>query len=250
MRNFIFYRGPSAIDPSAPIIGVATIDSSNKKIGPMVQTWILRADTSPVAASRTGLDSAICGGCGHRGKYHADTGLRVAGTRSCYVQLYVPDAIWRTAQRDRYDDLTSDLSEASRRCTGRAVRLGAYGDPAAIPLAVWTALLAHAASHTGYTHQWMKFPEFNELVMASCDSSSDRVMARALGFRTFRVAEAASWQRESGEVLCPASAEAGRKTVCAACRACGGTSSRAKADIVIPAHGGGRKIVTDQRLAA
>ena len=127
---------------------------------------------------------------------------------------------------------------------GKLVRLGSYGDPAAVPFAVWQALLARVAGHTGYTHQWRVFPEFDAWVMASCDSSAERVMARALGFRTFRVAPFDSWVRERGEVLCPASAEAGKRTTCAACKACGGTSAKARADIVIPAHGGGRKLVS------
>jgi hypothetical protein len=129
--------------------------------------------------------------------------------------------------RPLYDDLSADLDTAADRIAGRMVRLGAYGDPAAVPYAVWQALLARVAGHTGYTHQWRAFPEFSAWIMASCDSSADRVMARVLGFRTFRVAPAADWTREAGEILCPASAEAGRKT-----KACGGTRAKARADVV------------------
>lgn len=242
-KNFVFYRGPSMLD-GAPIVAIATIDSDNSKVGAMVQTWILRADVAPVAAARDGRDVSICGQCPHRGTYK--DGLRLEGSRSCYVQLYVPENIWHTWQRGRYLDLTGNMPAAAAAVAGRMVRLGAYGDPAAVPFGVWQALLAQTSGHTGYTHQWRGFPEFAEYVMASCDSSTDRVHARALGFRTFRVAPAEGWARESGEILCPASAEAGKKTVCALCKACGGHSAKARADVMIPAHGGGRKLVTER----
>ena len=242
-RNFIFYKGPSMLDGS-PIVAIATIQrSSNVKTGAMVQTWILRADINPIDAARQGLDKAICGDCQHRGR-HDETGARIPSTRSCYVRLdTAPLSVWQTAQRGRYDDLSSDLDTAAARVAGRMVRLGSYGDPAAVPFIVWQTLCASVAGRTGYTHQWRAFPEFAEYVMASCDSSNDRVAARMLGFRTFRVAPAASWAREAGEILCPASTEAGKRTTCAACKACGGHSAKARADVMIPAHGGGRKLV-------
>lgn len=251
VKNFVFYRGPSAID-GAPIVAIATIPTeskANSKTGAMVQTWILRADVDPVEASRLGLDVSICGMCPHRGEYRETlldgvaTMERVDGTRSCYVQLYVPKNVWNTEARGSYDDLSGDLGAASARVAGKPVRLGSYGDPAAVPFGVWLTLLERAEGLTGYTHQWRAFPELAAYCMASCDSVADRVMARALGFRTFRVAAAKGWNKESGEVLCPASAEAGKRTTCFACKACGGHSAKARADIIIPAHGTGRNLV-------
>jgi hypothetical protein len=242
-NNFVFYRGPSMID-GQPIVAIATIQrSSNVKTGAMVQTWILRADANPIDAARRGLDVSICGNCPHRVQHDAE-GNRLPATRSCYVRLdTAPLNVFNTWQRGRYDDLTATLCTAAARVAGKLVRLGSYGDPAAVPFAVWDALLSQAIGHTGYTHQWRAFPEFTRWVMASCDSSDDRVAAKMLGFRTFRVAPAANWNKEAGEVLCPASAEAGKKTTCSACRACGGLNAKARADIMIPAHGGGKKLV-------
>ena len=57
MRGFIFYRGKSPID-RAPIVGIATLESKNGKTGNMIQTWILRTDTHPLEARRTGRDRA------------------------------------------------------------------------------------------------------------------------------------------------------------------------------------------------
>jgi hypothetical protein len=189
MGGFIFYKGASQIDGS-PVVGIATIDSGNRKTGSMIQTWIIRDDVHPVVASRTGADSAICGDCCHRGQYD-EHGTRVAGTRTCYVMLTTPVAsVYRTLRGGRYDDLSDELGVAAMRVAGRMLRLGSYGDPAAIPHDVWIALLARVAGHTGYTHQWRAFPEYADILMASCDSVAERVQANMLGFRTFRVAPA------------------------------------------------------------
>ena len=241
MRNFVFYCGPSQLDGS-PIVGIATMDSGNRKTGSMIQTWIIRDNVHPVVASRTGSDSAICGNCPHRGQHDAN-GNRVAGTRTCYVMLTPVASIYRKLRAGRYDDLSGSLDVAADRIAGSMLRLGSYGDPAAIPHDVWIALLARVAGHTGYTHQWQLFPEYADIVMASCDSPRDRVIAKTLGFRTFRVAPATGWTKDQYETLCPASDQAGKKTTCARCRACGGRSSRARCGIVVPAHGSGAKRV-------
>jgi hypothetical protein len=85
MGGLIFYKGASQIDGS-PVVGIATVDSGNRKTGSMIQTRIIRDDVHPVVASCTGADSAICGDCCHRGQYD-EHGNRVAGTRTCYVML-------------------------------------------------------------------------------------------------------------------------------------------------------------------
>lgn len=245
-KSFVFYRGPSMLD-GAPIVAIATITrSSNKKTGQMVQTWILRADVGPMEASQKGMDSSICGNCPHTGQ-HDEIGHLIPATRTCYVTLFhAPRSVHAAFTRGIYDDLTGDIDAAAERVRGRMVRLGAYGDPAAVPFMVWDSLLAHADGLTGYTHQWKAFPEFAAYVMASCDSSADRVHARMLGFRTFRVAAVDGWTKESGEILCPASAEAGKKTTCIACQACGGHSAKARADVMIPAHGAGKNNVAGE----
>ena len=62
----ILYEGPSMLDRSVDIVCIATgirQPSSNAKTGPMVQTWIMRQDTAPHDAQRTGEDEAVCGDC-------------------------------------------------------------------------------------------------------------------------------------------------------------------------------------------
>jgi imidazole glycerol phosphate synthase subunit HisF len=57
-----------------------------------------------------------------------------------------------------------------------------------------------------------------------------------MGYRTFRTRTEAE-ALGAREIACPASDEAGNKTSCADCRACGGTAAKAKVSIAIIAHG-------------
>jgi len=226
--GMILYRGPSMLD-GAPIIAIVTgLDGKarNTKTGLMLQTWIMRDDIAPHEALKTGDDASVCGDCQHR----------PINGGACYVRVFqAPLVVWKAAQRGIYAQ-AADLDAMRKAGAGRVVRLGSYGDPAAVPAAIWRALVANAAAHTGYTHQWRNAPDLADLCMASADSPEEATQAQAQGWRTFRV-RAASEAVQSKEFVCPASKEAGQKTDCASCRACGGTSSKAKASPVIIAHG-------------
>jgi hypothetical protein len=240
----IIYQGPSQLD-GKPIVAIATgveTNSTNSKTGSMVQVWILREDIAPIEAAKRGEDASICGACPHRGVSEyvsAELGWVNRG-RTCYVTLFhAPRNVWASYKRGVYGAAVDP--EAARKLAGKRVRLGAYGDPAALPLSVWTESLRHAKAFTGYTHQWRAAPAgFSAFVMASADSEADKVEANAKGYRTFRIRTAAETLAPR-EVICPASAEAGKKTNCAACLACGGTSAKAKANIAIVVHGAGAK---------
>lgn len=215
----IIYEGPSMLD-GAPIVAVATglgYASRNRKTGALVQIWILRADVPPVEAVRTGADASICGDCKHRGT-------------SCYVTVaQAPASVWRTYKAGRYaraDDVASVMR-------GRAVRMSAYGDPAALPGHVIDSCLEGAAGHTGYTHQWRRAPELARYLMASVDSPAERVMARMLGFRTFRVRVIGA-DLGRGELECLADSAG---ITCEACQLCAGQSRPGKRDISIQVHG-------------
>jgi hypothetical protein len=237
-NSVILYRGPSLLDGSPIIVIVSGIEkgSDNGKTGAMLQTFILRDDMTPLEAVKTGADSAICGGCAHRGDVAAGR------KRSCYVTvMHAPHNTWKTAHRGRYREVTSaaDISAIGR---GRKVRLGSYGDPAAVPVHIWQALLANALpGHTGYSHQWRKADAapFAQLTMASVDRPSEYAEAKAMGWRTFRV-KAAEQPVFPNEVVCPASEEAGKRTTCENCRLCGGLSTKTRKDIVINSHGTSR----------
>ena len=251
-NGVILYRGPSVLD-GAPIVVIATglrTASANSKTGNIIQTWILREDMSPQAAVDAGLDSSICGNCPHRGtlKTVIRNGVEVTKNvnRSCYVTIFqAPRNIWASFHRGIYRDYQDgDLA-------GRTVRLGAYGDPAAVPVGVWQSALEGAAGWTGYTHQWrLEGSEaLQPYAMASCDTLQDYQDAKAAGWRTFRVRSAVE-PLAALEIKCPASAEAGKRTNCASCLLCAGTSKLAK-DIAIIAHGAASKVnAYNGRIAA
>lgn len=227
----IVYEGPSQLDGS-PIVAIATglgRKTANEKTGHMAQVWILRADMDPMKASKLGKDDAICGQCPHR---------RSLGG-ACYVSLHqAPRSVFAAYQRGAYQRAEgAELAEAFR---GRKVRLGAYGDPAAVPLAIWDTLLAYAEGWTGYTHQWMRSgvdaQGLGRYCMASCDSERDLMLARYRGWRTFRV-RTAEQAIQPGEFICPASEEGGYRRDCASCLACNGAIRPKAFSPTIVVHG-------------
>jgi hypothetical protein len=211
-NGIVIYRGPSEID-GAPVFVVATglkIASSNPKLGyHLLQTWILREDMSPPEAVATGADFSICGTCALRGVAQD----RRVKNRKCYVPTYyAPYAIWKCYRNS--DEVP--INQIRELFAGRGVRLGAYGDPAAVISAVWQEVTAEAAFWTGYTHQWRTCdPIFARWCMASCENLDDRQFAKELGYRTFRITEIdARGDRQHQEVVCPASSEMGHRTTC------------------------------------
>lgn len=235
----ILYRGPSMLTRT-PIVVVATglaHASANPKTGDMVQTYILvDGKRGPLDAAKHGDDVAICGDCKHR-KTHLG---------SCYVTLvHGPRSVYAQLKRRKYPRVKPEQLGAIG--AGRYVRLGTYGDPMAVPAWVWTKLLAQAAGHTGYTHQWQGTDHgayqidpthqaaVSALVMASVDSCGEAAAARAQGQRYFRVRQADE-PLGANEIMCPASAEANYRRTCQTCGACkGGNVSRTSIAIVV--HG-------------
>lgn len=225
----IIYEGPSLID-GLPIVAIATIDSKNVKTGDMLQTWILRADMDPFTASRTGADRSICGDCVHRGQPHnGETGQ--AKKRSCYVNLlFGPLSVYRAFRKGAY----ARVSNLANLGHGRMIRIGSYGDGAAVPQRIWDELCSEAAGWTAYTHQPNVDPD---RFMTSVESLTAAQAAWERGERTFRVV-GDTHHLERNEVLCPASHEAGKRTTCEHCKLCAGASIAAKS-IAIVAHGSG-----------
>ena len=244
-QGVVVYDGPSMLDGS-PILGIVTYESSNTKTGPMGQLWIIRADVDPQAASAKGLDGAVCGGCVHRGRIVL---RRVKGRlvsvlvgRSCYVTLWQgPAAVYASWVRGGYRAV-STRGDLERAGAGIDMRLGAYGDPAALPSTVVLSLIRHATGWAGYTHQWRsaRFAWLKGTVMASCDSELDLARARAAGWGTFTVTPADA-PAPAGTELC-ANSVTGVK--CIDCLACDGSARH----ITIPAHGAGAVHVARRAL--
>lgn len=233
-KGIVVYEGPSALN-GAPIVAIATNlkrPSANQKTGPVVQVWILPADVRPHVAVKSGADAAVCGDCKHRPS--------LEGT--CYVPTFrAPGAVHAAFLRGSYARPTP--SEARALLAGRVVRLGAWGDPVAVPLVVWRALLRDVKGWTGYTHQW-RLPvarPYQALLMASVDSRAEYDAARADGWRCFGIhAESEPRPALPGLRLCPASDEAPTKDVvtCATCRLCDGNDRGARRpSVIIAMHG-------------
>lgn len=226
----ILYAGPSMLDGS-PIVAVMTghdKPSHNEKTGAIPQVWILRSDVAPHDAVKSGDDAAVCGDCPLRPSAAAK------GAPTCYVRTFqAPLSIFRKHERGGYRYLQADDLLAINAPT---IRIGAYGDPAAVPESVWASLLfLTGAKILGYTHQWRRFPGLSLYAMASVESPAAASEAHALGFRTFRVMSANDAPNR-GEALCPASREAGYRRTCATCGACDGAARGNRASIAIFAH--------------
>lgn len=212
----ILYEGPSTLDGN-PIVVIATFRSKNRKTGDMIQTWIMRSDMSPVEAIRAKADASVCGGCPHR--------TSIGG--GCYVEVArAPLTVWKAYKRGGYPRL-----DGYKQFAGRKLRMGAYGDPAAVPAAVWEALLPHCDGWTGYSHQRDQ-PEVLKWVMVSTDTPAQTKAHNAKGHRTFRV-KTADQPLLKGEIECPADS---RGMTCMECGLCAG-QGQAGPSIAINVHG-------------
>lgn len=246
MNGAIIWEGLSKLDGRTPVVCIATglgTASSNPKTGAMVQTWILLRDESPVSAIKdTAHDSAICGQCPHRGDH--------GKARACYVNIMGPQSVWRAYKRGAYPRVKA--KNLSGLLSGRPLRLGSYGDPAALPSALVARLVKHANNNTGYTHQWRHATELQPYVMASVDSETEAREAWANGWRTFRVRAVSPDGTPDpllpGEVICPASDEGRHRTTCERCGLCKGTRMRARS-IAIVNHSASARARTRRRLA-
>lgn len=200
--------------------------SDNRKTGDMIQVWILVKACDPVQAIREGLDRLICGNCRHRGNGDGSG-------RSCYVNVgQAPLGIYRAWKAGAYLPLPSVSVFAGRR-----VRFGAYGDPTWLPLSLALAIAGVSSGWTGYTHQWRKpsLQGWKQILMASVDTTAELLIARSMGWSTFRVTP--DHDHHTIETLC-ASDRVG--TPCADCLACAGARGGQRA-IFIAAHGTGKR---------
>jgi len=222
-KGYILFEGASLLD-GEPIAVIATMASNNVKTGlsgkrNMVQTWVIRTDIGPHDALKTGQDVSVCGDCQHR----------PANDGTCYVTVFqAPLAVYKGYKRGIY---SRDVAQFYSDIKTRTVRFGAYGDPAAAPTELWSAIASKCKGTTGYTHQWQR-PGFDlkllDYVMASVDNPEQ---AARVGSRYFRVKTPDS-PVLAGEVECLSDSK-GLK--CADCLVCDG-GDKGKS-IYITAHG-------------
>lgn len=239
MKNSIVYwRGKSRLD-GKPIALYLTFNSANSGTGSMVQSWIMVDGTDPINAARQGLDASVCGDCPLRG-----VGNKM---RSCYVNLMMgPNVLNRTLSKE---PVCTDKKGIATKLKGRRLRIGAYGDPVAVPFAVWQRLIKMTSGHTGYTHQWMsaKAKQFRSIIMASCETETQATLAQSKGWRTFRVRQSTD-SVMSNEIICPKSNEGGNREQCLTCMACSGYNRPGQRNVVIVQHGSVPTLKSFQRF--
>jgi len=219
-QGIVIYDGPSMID-GKPIICIVTgfRKTKNPKTGQMLQSWIMRKDKNPCDALINGHDYSVCGDCKHR-KW---------GT--CYVAVnQAPNNVWKAFKNGRYDELSV---KNAHFLVGQKMRMGAYGEPVAMPFEVWESLMPYFSGHTGYTHQWRKCDaRFKKILMASVDTEKEAKKAKSLGWRTFRVLLDKDDKLLPNEYHCPA-AESGHATTCEKCGACAGKMVKGKHPVIV-----------------
>lgn len=231
----VIYDGPSLLD-GEPILVIAVRTkekSANRKTGAVLQTYIVRKFINPLEANKTGADFSICGNCPMRGIPTDDPAAKQAKERPCYVVLgQGPLNVWRSFWNGRYATVRGHEAIAAIGA-GQDVRIGTYGDGAAVPGYVWDSLLSRARKHMAYSHQ-SKFAGAGfrgDIMMVSADTQIEAEAAWLQGFRTFRVLRQGEAPVQGKEINCPSLIG----VHCNACGLCGGANVKAK-NIVIPAH--------------
>jgi hypothetical protein len=212
----VLYLGPSMINRD-PIVVLATLDSRNRKTGPMIQTWILPVD-GPLDATKSATDDSVCGDCPRRRSTGGD----------CYVRIdAAPHSAWKRWDRAGRPGQNWDhhVITLQTEALTHGLRLGAYGDPAAVPFEVWQMLISaiQPRAITGYTHQWRESfaAPYRALVMASADNVQDAIQARASGWRYFAaVPTAESAGALPGAIQCLADSKG---LTCEQCGICNGS---------------------------
>ena len=234
-NGYILWQGDSLFDGNKiAVIATGFLNKSeNRKTGQIIQTYIIRRDIHPILARRLGEDRAICNSC------------KMRESNCCYTNLcHGPVAVFKALIEGNYKECEEeDLKEFK----GKFIRIGTYGDPAAVPYFVWEKICSYVKGWTGYTHSWKTCDQrLKRFCMASVDSikgyMKEYEQARILGWRTFRIRENLDNELTEDEVMCPASEEAGKLTTCEKCLMCGGLSSKVKKDISIVLHGDNDKM--------
>jgi len=213
--GFELWRGPSSIDgqPIGVVITHVRRPPLQEKIGDMAQAWILPILHEPNDAVRTGADESVCGSCRFRPSLDGGCYVTVFSTAQ---RVWWAWQQWGSYQPEKPPTFTKDL------------RIGAWGDPTAVPLAVWLRLLPSLPGWTAYTSRWDELlpesiPHWQRFAMASVKNEDEQRRAEAAGWRTYRP-RSPDDPILPGEITCPAAPEAPThgKAKCAGCGLCNG----------------------------
>ena len=195
--------------------------SSNTKTGPMVQVFILHPYLHPWEAAVSLADERMCGTCP----------MRQGLGGSCYVEINKGPASTYSSWIKTHNCALHGIDEVLEMCGGKAVRFGAYGDPAHIPPEIATAIMEVCLGWTAYTHDWRKPTVANfwkGKAMASCDTTAHYRAAVKAGWAAFVATDV---EGLPGAVECLNDTHG---TQCISCLRCNGKKGMS---VVIKPHG-------------
>jgi hypothetical protein len=238
----VLWRGPSQFDQT-PIVVILTYRSKNKKTGNILQVYILPDKDSPLYNLASNGGQSVCHECPLRPKPW--------GCGACYVQVNRdPQHVWKAFQAGRYDDGFEALNARLPKLPD-TVRVGAYGDPLAVPDVVWLRLKIRFRVMLGYTHAWYTTHTTLRYWRATCHSQPDITIARRMGWKVFVVTSSAAALRHRPHHLIPCSTVTNPGTTCVECGRCNTFSTCHNPErIAIPVHGPFNKIKAYRRMAA
>jgi hypothetical protein len=216
--GYLIHKGETN---GTPFVVIATLATSNRKTGNMVQIWFLLENVNPVQAVKEGIDAqTICREC------------PFASGNGCYVNVgQAPLAIWKGFHRGIYPQL--DPKDYGQVFSGRKIRFGAYGNPSLLPIAIVKAIASVSNGWTGYFHDWRTNPfarEYAHFFMASTETENSFRLAQSLGLRTFH----ANPVQPTGTIECLSETKG---LACADCKLCAGLSKSRLPSVWINPHG-------------
>ena len=227
VKGAVLYEGPSRIN-GVHIVAILTYGSKNKKTGDIPQVWILQPGVHPFQTRVDGSDVAVCGGC------------ILAKNRGCYVNWTPLVSILECYGAGKYGDIEHARWRFDEK-PPEAVRIGAYGDPVAVPLEVWERLAELPPHPTiiGYTQMWRSplAKGYQKFCMASTKSPREYADARRMGWRSFRAALPQDATPVEGQRWCPATVS---DETCKGCQMCSGGMEGP--DIMVQLHGAGAAV--------
>jgi hypothetical protein len=230
-NGFIIHEGSKNGSKFAVI---ATLKTSNRKTGNMIQLWILLSDHSPVDGVKSGLDaSTICTGC------------KFASGNGCYVNVgQAPNSIWKAYKANKYPKLDPFLYDSV--FNGRKVRFGAYGNPSLIPLSIIKMITESCDGWTGYFHDWKEMSKerataYGNYFMASTETNDSVRRAKEKNLRYFHV----SPEQPKDTIECLADSKG---LSCDQCQLCKGNRIGAKSIWINP-HGSKKKRAIEQAIS-
>lgn len=168
-----------------------------------------------------------------------------SGTAKCYTHKFMQYSGFMMMLRsilkefgsvDSIPEYSSTLAlKIAELSKDRYVRFGSYGEPSMHPIELVEGLANNAKSWTGYTHQYIRKPEYSKWFMASTHNQLQaNTASEKFGYRSFI---AVTDNNGVKGVICPASNESKIDSAnCSACGLCSGVNGKGTKDVVILEH--------------